>query len=513
MDRPLLAPISRRTLFGGAFAAATGLLAACSDSPAPSGDTGATTLRIGTPSDVLLGSIQRFQAHNQPLRRTVFDYLIDKNTDGTYRAALATQWEWNAQNTSLVLKLREDVTFHTGRAFGADDVLASINQATAGGSGVQAAQLLKRASGVAKTGPYEVTVTFGKPFTGYLDALAMLPIIDSETFAQLKDGKQVIGTGPFKWQSWTPGSKLDLVRYDNCWRGKANFETLAFSIIPDAQAMLAAMRSGSLDLALRMIARDADSLKSDSRFAVSSTVGYEMYVGVNVKVKPLDDIRVRQAVAYSLDRARIADQVYKGFATPGAVPWGEGTPGITKEQIAGNGYDVAKAKALLQEAGAVGTEVSIAALAAEPTYKSIQDIVQYGLEQVGFKVKPVSYDSAQFPQHVQAGDFPGLWITDVALTSMGQVTSLLTANPLTVGKNTSNFITPEYAALVEGVTSAQTAEQQAGSSTKLTDYLLQQAFHNSIAQAKTPIVGVKGLTGVSADLTLAIDLTQAKLSA
>lgn len=513
MDSLSRTVMSRRALLGGTFAAATGLLVGCSDSAPSGGATGATTLRIGIPSDVLLGSIQRFQAHNQPLRRTLFDYVLDKNPDGTYRPALATGWEWSGDNTELVITLRDDVAYHTGRPFGPDDVIASIEAANAEGSGVQAARLLKKAKGIARSGPTELTVTFDKPFAGYLDALAMLPIIDSQTAAGLKDGKQVVGTGPFTWKTWTPGSRLELARNDAYWRGKANVETLAFSVIPDAQALLAAMRSGSIDLAMRMIARDADSLKSDGRFAVSSTVGYEMYLGANVKVKPLDDVRVRQAIAYSIDRQRIANQVYKGFATPSAIPWSKSTPGVTDAQIGSYAYDVAKAKQLLAQAGAVGAEVSISALAAEPTYKAIQEIVQYGLTEIGLNVKPVSYDAAQFPQHVQAGDFPGLWVTDVALTSMGQVTALLTANPLTVGKNTSNFVAPEYASLVDAVVGAGTDAEKAASSAALTDYMLEQAFHMSIVQATTPIVGVRGLTGVAADLTLALDLTQAKLAA
>lgn len=512
MQNFLHAPLSRRTLLGGTVAAAGTLLVGCSDSAPPSGANGATTLRIGIPSDVLLGSIQRFQAHNQPLRRTLFDYLVDKNPDGTYRPALATKWTWNADNTALVLTLREDVTYHTGRPFGPDDVIGSIQAATAKGSGVQAAKLLSRAKSVTKSGANTVTVAFDKPFAGYLDALAMLPMIDRETFADLKEGKQVVGTGPFVWKSWTPGSKLELGRNDKYWRGKANFETLSYSIIPDSQAMLAAMRAGNLDLAQRMIARDAETLKRDPRFSVAATVGYEMYLGANVTVKPLDDVRVRQAIAYALDRKRIADQVYKGFATPSAIPWAKSTPGVTDTHVDSYGYNVERARDLLRQAGAAGAEVTITALAAEPTYKAIQDIVQYSLTEIGLKVKPVNYDAAQFPQHVQAGDFSGLWVTDVALTSMGQVTALLTANPLTVGKNTSNFVTPEYAAAVGGVVDATSDADMAASSKTLTEYMLGQAFHNSIVQATTPIVGVKELTGVEADLTLAIDLTKAKLA-
>ena len=387
--------ISRRGFVTGALAVAGLAIAGCGGGSGGGGGGGTlkTALNVAVPSDISLPTLLRFQAANQALRRTVFNYVLDKNTDGTYRPALAKSWETSSDGKKLVIKLRDDVKYHSGRSFGPDDVIAAVAAATATGSGSQVGTILKRATGLTKSGSSELTATFDAPFPSYLDGLSALPIIDASTFADLPTGKQVIGTGPFKWSSWTPGNTLELVKNPDYFGGAPSFDTVSFRVIADSQALLAALRSGSADMAIRMLARDAATLKKDSKFTVTTGRGFEIYVGVNTSVKPLNDPKVRQAIAYSIDRKRIADQVFGGTADPSCVPWGKDTPGVSSAQDTKYTYDIAKAKALLAAAGATGVEITISSNPAEPTYVATQDIVQYGLEQAGFKVRNVAVDS------------------------------------------------------------------------------------------------------------------------
>lgn len=508
-------PRIRRRVLQATLAAGLALaLVACSDSaPTTSSASGSasTTLRIGIPTDVSFATVLSFTAENQPLRRTIFDYLIDKDTDGSFHPALAKSWTWNDDQTQLVLTLEQGVKYHSGREFGPDDVLATIAAATADGSGAQGAKLLKQATGIEVTADDEVTVTFDKPFSGYLDALAMLPVIDSETFGDIASGNSAIGTGPYKLVSYTPGSGLELEKNEDYWRkGKPAIDHLSMRIITDSSAMLAAMRSGDLDFAQRMLPRDAAAL-GDGDFTVDQTEGFDVYVGVNTAIAPFDDVRVRQAVAYSLDRERIAEQVYSGFAEPSSIPWLASTPGVTAAQVNHYSYDVSKAKKLLDDAGATGATVTLTSAPTDPAYGAIQEIVQYGLEQAGFTVKTESYDNAAYVKMLQEGTMPGIWVSPVALTALGATTALLTALPLTAGKNSANAIDPEYGTLVAAVTGATSDDARAEATGTLTDYLLDQAFHDTVVQAQTPFVSVPGLTGVTADLTLAPDFTDAKL--
>jgi peptide/nickel transport system substrate-binding protein len=411
------------------------------------------------------------------------------------------------------MDLVEGVTYHSGRDFGPDDVVFAIQTAMEKKSGVQEATLLRRASGIKKSGASQVTVTFDEPFVSYLDALAMIPIVDEKTYADVADGKQIVGTGPFTWKSWTPGSTVEMGRNDSYWQeGKPYLPGLNFSIVTESQALLAAMRSGDMDLAMRMLARDAASLQKDSKFSVSASPGYDTYVGVSTNVKPLDDVRVRQAIAYCIDRKRIADQVYQGFAEPSCCLWDSNTEGITDDMINHYSYDIDKAKSLLADAGASGAEIELAPSPQDPAFSSVGDIVRYGMEQAGLKVKNVSITAADWPKRNQAHDLPGLWISLVGLTVSGAVPTLLSSNPLTPDANTSHFTTDQYTSLTNALLAASD-DQKAAALGDLTSYMIDQAFHNTVVQAKVPIVNVAGLSGVTVDATLSLNLTDAKMSA
>ncbi|HET8590474.1 MAG TPA: ABC transporter substrate-binding protein [Nakamurella sp.] len=535
--------VTRRTFLGGALAAGGLLLAGCGGGESPSGSTtgggaaggtsgaagssgaaGGTTsaggsgvaadaLRIGVPTDFLPSAVQRFNPSNRPLRRTVFDVLIERKPDGSYAPSLAKSWEFSDDNKTLVMDLVEGVTYHSGRDFGPDDVVFAIQTAMEKKSGVQEATLLRRASGIKKSGASQVTVTFDEPFVSYLDALAMIPIVDEKTYADVADGKQIVGTGPFTWKSWTPGSTVEMGRNDSYWQeGKPYLPGLNFSIVTESQALLAAMRSGDMDLAMRMLARDAASLQKDSKFSVSASPGYDTYVGVSTNVKPLDDVRVRQAIAYCIDRKRIADQVYQGFAEPSCCLWDSNTEGITDDMINHYSYDIDKAKSLLADAGASGAEIELAPSPQDPAFSSVGDIVRYGMEQAGLKVKNVSITAADWPKRNQAHDLPGLWISLVGLTVSGAVPTLLSSNPLTPDANTSHFTTDQYTSLTNALLAASD-DQKAAALGDLTSYMIDQAFHNTVVQAKVPIVNVAGLSGVTVDATLSLNLTDAKMSA
>ncbi len=532
MDELLRSSVSRRAFLGGALSAGGLLLAGCGSSgnSGGSGPTGGASsvatasatggggnngaiLRAGIPNDFLPSALLRFNPAQRPLHRTVYDYLLDREQDGSYKASLAKSWEWSADKKTLVLTLQDGVTFHSGRKFGADDVVFTLKTAAAPKSGVQVATILKKATDVKASGANQVTVTFDQPFPAYLDALAMIPIVDSTTYADLASGKQLIGTGPFTWKSWTPGSKVMMGRNDSYWQeGKPYIGGIEFSILKQSQAMLAALQSGGIDLAVDMLARDAATMQKDSRFAVTTTPGVDVYVGCSTQLKPMDDPRVRQAVAYAIDRKRIASQVYSGFAEPSCVVWPSETPGVTQQMVNHYTYDIDKAKSLLTQAGVAGTEIELAPSPQDPGFAAAADIVQFGLEQAGLKIKRVSITAADWPKRNQSYDLPQLWISWIALTVSGPVATLMAANPLTAKANTSHMTAQGYTDKVAAELGAQSADESKSAIADLTNYMLDQAFHNTMVQAQAPRVGVKGLTGLATDATLSLVATDAKLS-
>lgn len=505
-------PLSRRSVLASVVAmSGTALLSSCgSQSSGSSGQT-QTSLRVGVPTDIVLASALAFTPQNQPLRRTVFDYLIDRQPDGSYQPGLATEWEWSDDNRQLVLTLRDDVTFHDGRAFGPEDVLFTIQTALTPESGAQVATLLQRGGTPSAMGKNQVSIEFDEPFPSYLDAFAALPIVDPNTYGNYASGEKVVGTGPFAWGSWSAGRTMELTKNADYWNGPASFDDVTFSVFTEPQAMLAALRSGDLDLADRVVPRDATTLEKTGDFWVDTPTGHDIYVGCNATAKPLDDLRVRQAINYSIDRQRIVDQVYNGVAEPSCVPWPADTPGVTPEMVNQYPLDLEKAKQLIKEAGAEGTVVKTTPSPADPSFGAIHDIVAFGLTEIGLMPETVTFDAAEYPKRIQAGDLPGLFIGQVALTTLGPTTTVLTANPFRAEKNTHNFTPPEYAELVETVVTADDDDARAGAVGELTSYLVEQSVHDTVVQASSPVVGVTGLSEVQVDVTQALRLEKATL--
>jgi len=464
-------------------------------------------------TDIVPAALLRFNPSNEPLRRTLFDVLLDRGLDGKYTPSLAKSWEWSTDNKTLTIDLQDGVTFHSGRDLEADDVIFSLQTAMAPKSGVQVAGMLNRATGLKASSKSQIVVTFDTPFTSYLDALATIPIVDSKTWTDVASGKQMVGTGPFTWKSWTPGSTLTMGRNDSYWQsGKPHLDGIELRVIGEPQAMLAALQSGQLDLVNRLLAKDEATLQKDPRFTVAQSPGVDVYVGCSTQDKPLDDIRVRQGIAYAIDRDRIVKQVYSGFAKASACLWGSDTPGVTSKMVNSYAYNIDKAKSLFTEAGVIGTEIELAPSPQDPAFSAAADIVQYGLEQAGLKIKRVSVTSADWPTRNQAYNLPALWISNIGLSASGPVATLMAANPLTPDKNTSNFTTPEYTDKVNALLDAASDSAKETALADVTNYMIEQAFHNTFAQAGTPLVSVKGLTDVAVDLTMALKLADAKLA-
>lgn len=511
MEDPRSSVWNRRSFLGGTVLTGGLLLVGC-DGDGAKGGGNSEHLHVGIADDVLPSSILRFIGANRCLRRTVYDVLLERNSDGSYVPSLATSWEWNTAKTTLVLNLQQGVTFHSGRSFGPEDVVFSIQQALLPKSGAQVLPMLKRARAVKATGTSQVTVTFDQPFTHFLDALAILTMVDKETYDDIATGKQLVGTGPFTWESWTPGSKVVMAKNDSYWQqGKPHLEGVELSIFKQSQAMLAALQSEQLELGLSVLARDAATLQKDKRFTVSSEPGIDFYVSLNTKIKPLDDTRVRQAIAYATDRKRVSDQVFKGFAEPSCVLWDSSTPGITESMINRYAYDIDKAKNLLAQAGAVSAKLDLTLAPADPAFGAAADIVQFGLEQAGLKISRVTLSTADFQERIQAFNLPALMVGHTGLTRAGPVPTLMSASTLTAAANAANFTPPQYAKLVNAVVSASSEDATKNVIAELSEYMLTQAFHNTMVQEKSPLVAVKKLSGVRTDTTSAVVLTDATL--
>jgi peptide/nickel transport system substrate-binding protein len=509
---------TRRTVLGGSLAAATALLIdACARAAGSSGtgSSGKTTVTIGVPTDIVPTEFLRQVAVNQVVVGLVFESLmqVDLVTDQPL-PGVATSWRWNTDKTQLTVDLRDDVRFHTGRAFGPEDVIFSIKKVQDPTSGAQTSPIAQKISAMTASGPHQVTFVLAEPISNFFDLLTITPMIDSETYSGLASGTHVVGTGPFAWKNWTPGTSVSLARFGQYWQpGKPAIDNVLIRVYSQAQALLAAIESKQITMAYQIVPRDAAKLaKGSYTISTSAPQFTDWYVGVNVAAAPFTDIRARQAVAYALDRDRITSQVFAGYGQPTCVPWPDTSPGLSAADTTYYTYDLARAKQLFAAAGAPTTPIPLVTNGGNATMAALLNIVQYNLESAGFKVDPQLLDTATYQAQLQAASIKGLWIGSVDLVSVSIATAMLGTSTFKAAKNTSHVTDPQYAALAKKVTGATTTADLATANRGLTDYLLDQAFHLTVAHGVYVAAYDTSLTGITHNTVLDLILTSAKVS-
>ncbi len=448
-------PARRGLALAVAGVLAVSVLTACSSAVGEansggSGDSGPRAggvLRIGTTSDIVPATIFTNSSDaTNTLVGAVYDSLVDYPLDSLEpQPRLATSWQLADDGMSLTLQLRDDVAFHSGREFTSKDVEFSIKTWADPTWTVQLQRTAAAITGFDTTDPYAITLEFAHPLSNVFDLLDMLPIIDSESFEDLKAGKAYVGTGPFVFESWTPASELVFTRNDDYWGDEPLLEGLQVDIVSDPQAQVSQLRSGQLDLVTGASNRDLESLGKDAAFQVQQFVGAEneIYVGADLTNPDLQDLKLRRAIAYALDRERIVDEVFRGVGNPGNLPWADYSPAYDAEANQTYTRDEAKARELVSKVGDLPT-LDLNYPAGNANYEAVAQIVQANLEAVGIETKLVPAEYSQFIKQLIGGTFGGLWILQHNYAQYTPSTLAVSAYPFNADKNASNFDSPAY---------------------------------------------------------------------
>jgi peptide/nickel transport system substrate-binding protein len=519
LDLPLETLLTRRTMLKAAAVGGIALLLdGCASAASSSSSNGAKARRsmtLGTVTDFAPTEILRAGVNTTTLS-LIFDTLADVDlTTVQPTPMIATSWVWNSDKTELTVNLRDDVYFHSGRKLGPEDAIYSIKATQSSTAGAQIGGTTDLITAMRVTGPNQFKITVSEPISSFANVLVLTPLIDRKTFSGLASGKQVVGTGPFRFESWVPGSSISLRRNDRYWQhGLPRLDSVKVRVFGSEQSLVAAIRDNEIDLAWNLVPSDAALLKRGGKFA-SLTTGAavsEWYVGVNVKSKPFDDVRIRQAIAYALDRERIVKQAFASYGAASCLPWSTSLPGVAAADATHYPYDPDKAKALLREAGASGVTAPILTNSTNTIAEAILNIVQYNLTAAGFKVKASQVQATTFQNQLQAASIDGLWINDVGQTYLSLGTVLLGNAPFKITKNTSNVTDPEYVSLAKRVIYASTAAQEASANRGLSAYVLDQAFHITVGSIPTVSAAATSLSGVQTSGGGAIELTGAKLT-
>jgi peptide/nickel transport system substrate-binding protein len=351
----------------------------------------------------------------------VYSYLMRLDENLAVQPDLADSMPTTSSDGKTVtVKIRSGVKFHNGDALTSADVKYTFDRIIDTKTVAVARSFFGDVDTI--TAPDATTVVFNlKTANAALIAYMAHPntgIVSKkigEANADLSKKETAIGSGPFKLVEWVPDNYMRFeANKDYYVSGQPYLDGIRINVVPDETAITAALRTKAADMAIIFDAKVARTLRSEAGVVLSAkpSLGYNLLF-VNTKRKPFDNLKVRQAIAYAIDRKAIID----------AVAFGEGevtgpvAPALTNYALPTSQYplytrDVAKAKALLQEAAVGPVSFTMLTQTTEPVYaKDIAQLVQAQLAEIGVTMKIETLEFTQWVERWLKADFdmaPGL---------------------------------------------------------------------------------------------------------
>ena len=345
------------------------------------------------------------------LYSNVFEGLTRFDSAGAVIPGLAKSWEISEDGLTYTFTLNEGVTFHDGSTMDAEDVKFSLDRIGAEDSANAQKALYAAITEVNVIDPTTVEIKLSEANGNMLFNLAWgdAVIVAPESIEGIK--QTPIGTGAFKFDSWTQGDKIELSRNENYWGTPAVLTKATFKFISDPTAALGAMMAEDIDVFSGFPApENLPQFEADPRFQVliGSTEG-ETILAMNNKQAPFDNVKVREAMSHAIDRQAIIDGAMFGYGTPIGTHFAPHNPAYV--DLTGNSaFDPEKSKALLAEAGFPdGFETTL--FLPPPSYaRRGGEIIAAQLAAVGIKAEITNVEWAQWLESVFKGKNFGLTI-------------------------------------------------------------------------------------------------------
>ncbi|WP_184719160.1 ABC transporter substrate-binding protein [Caulobacter sp.] len=381
----------------------SGLLAACALLVAPLAVQAQSSLTIGLQLEPpnLDPTSGAAVATDDVVYGNIFEGLVQLDPQGAVKPLLATWWEVSPDGLSYTFHLRRGVRFQDGTAFDASVAKFSLDRALAATSTNVQKHALGAISRIEAVDPQTLRLTLARPDSNLLNVLALgdTVMVSPKSAGQLATAP--IGTGPFKFAGWRRGDSVTLDLNDGYWGKAAKLAQVRFRFIGDPAAAFAAIKTGEIDAFPDYPApENLAQLRADPKLKVIAAASEgEVILAINQRSGPLADVRVRRAIQHALDRRAIIDGAMYGYGTP----IGSHFPPQNAAYVDLTGlypHDVAKAKALLAEAG-YPNGLSLTLKLPPPNYaRRSGEIIAAQLAQVGIKVKIENVEWAQWLDQV-----------------------------------------------------------------------------------------------------------------
>lgn len=409
---PAAAPTSAPPTSAPAAPQATTAAPAPAPTSAPSGPKLGGTLRVGTNQDQIGLDPQVSNATSSSrIYENMYSTLVKFNEKLEISPDLAESYTADSP-TQYTFKLRKGVKFHNGRELKADDVKYTFTRIRDTATASPRASQFSPLDSIDTPDDYTVVFKLKSPYAPFLSILAgrdtgsilAKEVVDANGG---KLDKADAGSGPFKLKEWVPNTRTVLEKNPDYYiKGQPYLDSVVYMPIPDDTARSTALRTGAVDMIEYAPPKDLAALKADPKIVITGDGNNNVrYLAFNLKVKPFDNPKVRQAIAWAIDRGPVVDAAVDGAGTPlTAGPflpsfWAGLQQPVYKK-------DLAKAKQLLTEAGYPNGFT--AKLKNTPTYSFLGNagiVVQEQLKAVNINFEIVSEEWSVFLKDYLGKDF------------------------------------------------------------------------------------------------------------
>ncbi|MGE5339420.1 MAG: ABC transporter substrate-binding protein [Gemmatimonadota bacterium] len=379
----------------------------------------ASEIRVGFTLDaVTLDPANHRKRETETIIRNMYDGILTRNAKMEVVPELAESWK-QINATTYEFKLRKGVKFHNGETMTADDVKFTFDRLTKegamGGQTSPRKSLLGPLKEVLVVDPLTVRFVLSEPWP-ILPAMLPFQEVVSRKFVEANGSEALAtkedGTGPFRLVEWRKGDAVIMERFNDYYGGataippvgKACVDRVIFKVIPENASRVAALLAGDVDIINELPPHTVKQVESNPNTRVMSVRGTRsVFIAMNLQVPPLNDIRVRQALAHAIDKKLLIDRILGGHATPingilspDAFAFDPSLPAVK--------YDPALSRKLLAEAGFKdGLDLT---LDTEGAHKETAEAIAAVAGKGGFRIRVVVGEGSQLQAKWRKKDEP-----------------------------------------------------------------------------------------------------------
>ncbi|OBB59487.1 ABC transporter substrate-binding protein [Mycobacterium sp. 852013-51886_SCH5428379] len=346
----------------------------------------------------------------------IYDTLVEPDADLQMRPALAESWEVSPDQLQWTFHLRRGVTFHDGTPFTAEDVVFSYRRII--DEQLTNVDKFSAVTDITAVDPATVRIVVAHPTPNLLTNLGGFKGMAIVSRANVDSGEiatRPIGTGPFAFATATSGDSITLRANPDYWGGAPRISGVTFRFISEASTALSALQAGEVDWTDSIPPQRVSQLRDDEslRLAVTPSNDY-WYLALNTAKPPWDDVRVRQAIAYGIDRDAIVQATSYGTAAKNQLAIPEGNPWYTSYDT--YSYDIDRAERLLAEANSTPKDLDLLVTSEYPETVTAAQIIADNLAPLGITVNIRTVDFATWLDEQNNGNFDMLmmgWLGNI----------------------------------------------------------------------------------------------------